>query len=163
MAPLLSAYFIEDVIEDQPVYCGIATSIFLVPFFRYGPLFHLSTSLPLSLSLFVLYHHQPPLPIVPSSPLTPEATQQPLTRSTHTRATTCPSGRYLFNRLGGVPASRSCIKEIRGMGASVSIVVGGVAEMFTACDEAEVVLLRSGFIREAVRNGFDIVPVFHFG
>ena len=33
----------------------------------------------------------------------------------------------------------------------------------TADDEEEMVLLRWGFIREALRNGFDLTPCFHFG
>ncbi len=37
--------------------------------------------------------------------------------------------------------------------------VGGVAEMFLLDDEREQVLMRRGFIREAIKNGIDIMYV----
>jgi hypothetical protein len=32
-----------------------------------------------------------------------------------------------------------------------------------ADEEKETLQLRKGFIREALRNGYDLVPMFHFG
>lgn len=37
--------------------------------------------------------------------------------------------------------------------------MGGVAEMFLLDEEREQVLLRRGFIREAIKNGIDIMCV----
>jgi len=37
--------------------------------------------------------------------------------------------------------------------------VGGIAEMFLLDDEREQVLMRRGFIREAIKNGVDIMYV----
>jgi hypothetical protein len=41
--------------------------------------------------------------------------------------------------------------------------VGGVSEMFLPDDRVERVKLRRGFIRQAIKHGYDIVPMFHFG
>jgi 2-acylglycerol O-acyltransferase 2 len=48
---------------------------------------------------------------------------------------------------------------------SVSLVPGGIAEMFLWEEDREVikVLDRKGFVRLAVEQGVPLVPVYHFG
>ena len=47
----------------------------------------------------------------------------------------------------------------------MAVIVGGIAEMFmgSPTEERIMLLTRKGFVRVAVEEGADIVPVFHFG
>lgn len=63
-------------------------------------------------------------------------------------------------------SKRSCERALRkGEGSSITIVVGGAAESLNAHPgTADLVLRRRlGFIKIAIRNGADLVPVFAFG
>lgn len=65
---------------------------------------------------------------------------------------------------GALPADKESVtKAKQDAGGNCSIVVGGVAEIFLQNDTTEQLQLRKGFIREALRNGYDLVPMFHFG
>lgn len=72
--------------------------------------------------------------------------------------------RFWMAYSGGAPATKSHIQEVkRSLNAHAAIVVGGVAEMFLQSQKVERIKMRKGFIREAIRNGYDIVPVYYFG
>ncbi|CAO1628003.1 unnamed protein product [Parajaminaea phylloscopi] len=63
-------------------------------------------------------------------------------------------------------SKRSCERALRkGKGSSITIVVGGAAESLNAHPgTADLVLKRRlGFIKIAIRNGADLVPIFAFG
>jgi hypothetical protein len=77
--------------------------------------------------------------------------------------TLTPFFRYLIAKLGAFALTKPNIALAKQRRASISIVVGGVHEMFLASGEEELVHLRSGFIREAIKHHFHIVPVFTFG
>ncbi len=70
---------------------------------------------------------------------------------------------------GLTPASSSNIKRVlqKGVGIKGCIVlyIGGIAELFKTCPEEERLYLknRKGFIKIALREGVDIVPVYLFG
>ena len=72
--------------------------------------------------------------------------------------------RFWMAYSGGAPATKKHIREVKEkVDAHAAIVVGGVAEMFLQSEKAENIKMRKGFIREAIRNGYDIVPVYYFG
>lgn len=75
-----------------------------------------------------------------------------------------PGLRHMMTWLGSQPADKKVFQSLIDKG-SVAVVVGGIAEMFMQYDDKEQVLLanRKGFIRMALANGVDIVPVYHFG
>merc|ERR1711879_370626 len=61
----------------------------------------------------------------------------------------------------GIEAANQALKE----GNSLTIIVGGIAEMYLLHPDKEIVKLRSrkGFVRLAVENGVNLTPVYHFG
>lgn len=72
--------------------------------------------------------------------------------------------RFWMAQSGGAPATKRHIREVKEtINAHAAIVVGGVKEMFLLSQKAEKIKMRKGFIREAIRNGYDIVPVYYFG
>ncbi|GFH52178.1 hypothetical protein CTEN210_08654 [Chaetoceros tenuissimus] len=70
---------------------------------------------------------------------------------------------------GLTDASSSNVKRIlqkgKGIKGCIVIYVGGIAELFLTCDEEERLYLqkRKGFIKIALREGVDIIPVYLFG
>jgi diacylglycerol O-acyltransferase 2, plant len=66
---------------------------------------------------------------------------------------------------GAVPATASHARGLLTSGHSVGIHIGGIAEMFEAHPDKEVVHLsrRRGFLRFAVQHGVPVVPMYHFG
>ncbi|KAM3571818.1 hypothetical protein VYU27_006156 [Nannochloropsis oceanica] len=74
-----------------------------------------------------------------------------------------PIVRFFMGEWGALPANKESVAEAKQQGQHCSIVVGGVAEIFLQNGETEQLQLRKGFIREALRNGYDLVPMFHFG
>lgn len=63
-------------------------------------------------------------------------------------------------------SKKSCANTLRlGPGNAITIVVGGAAESLTAHPGTNDLVLRKrlGFIKIAVREGADLVPVFSFG
>ena len=66
--------------------------------------------------------------------------------------------------LGGRPISAAGIMKVVEQGDVCCILPGGIAEMFMLdpSNETEQVLIRRGFIREALKNQVDIVPMYHF-
>lgn len=66
--------------------------------------------------------------------------------------------------MGSLPATSSNFKNLLRKG-SVAVIVGGIAEIFMGhpSEERIMLLTRKGFVRIAVEEGADIVPVFHFG
>lgn len=64
---------------------------------------------------------------------------------------------------GALSADAESVAMAKREGQHCSIVVGGVAEIFLQNGATEQLQLRKGFIREALRNGYDLVPMFHFG
>uniref|UniRef100_I2CR10 Acyltransferase n=1 Tax=Nannochloropsis gaditana (strain CCMP526) TaxID=1093141 RepID=I2CR10_NANGC len=76
-----------------------------------------------------------------------------------------PGLRHFFSWIGCRPASPENIKKIFEEGADCAVTVGGVAEMFLVGGDKERLYLKKhkGFIREAIKNGADVVPVFCYG
>lgn len=76
-----------------------------------------------------------------------------------------PGLRHVFSWIGCRPASAKNVEKIYQEGGSCAITVGGVAEMFLINNEKEKVYLKKhrGFVREAIKHGADLVPVFCFG
>lgn len=66
--------------------------------------------------------------------------------------------------LGGRPISAAAIKEVVDQGDVCCLVPGGIAEMFMldSSNRTEQILIRRGFVREALKNDVDIVPIYHF-
>jgi hypothetical protein len=64
-----------------------------------------------------------------------------------------------------VDASAHNIKRIFKDRGCVLIYIGGIAELFKSCREEERLYLanRKGFIKLALREGVDVVPVYLFG
>lgn len=64
-----------------------------------------------------------------------------------------------------VDASASNLKRILKKRGSVLIYIGGIAELFKSCRTEERLYLkkRKGFIKLALREGVDVVPVYLFG
>eukprot|EP00727_Mastigamoeba_balamuthi_P001623 m51a1_g11458 putative mono- or diacylglycerol acyltransferase (768) ;mRNA; r:1297-4143 len=75
-----------------------------------------------------------------------------------------PVWRQVFGMLGVVSASRKSLERVSKT-HNICIVPGGVAEMAITSHDAERVYLkkRKGFVKFALRHGFDLVPCFHFG
>lgn len=75
-----------------------------------------------------------------------------------------PGLRHVMTWMGSQPADRQTFQSLVNKG-DVAVVVGGIAEMFMQYEDKEQVLLasRKGFIKMALSNGVDIVPVYHFG
>mmetsp|Transcript_25332 Transcript_25332/g.38911 ORF Transcript_25332/g.38911 Transcript_25332/m.38911 type:complete len:319 (+) Transcript_25332:206-1162(+) len=64
-----------------------------------------------------------------------------------------------------VDASAHNLKKILKGGGSVLIYIGGIAELFKSCRAEERLYLkkRKGFIKLALREGVDVVPIYLFG
>jgi hypothetical protein len=64
-----------------------------------------------------------------------------------------------------VDASAHNVKKILKGGGSVLIYIGGIAELFKSCRTEERLYLkkRKGFIKLALREGVDVVPIYLFG
>ncbi|CAD7694910.1 unnamed protein product [Ostreobium quekettii] len=75
-----------------------------------------------------------------------------------------PLYKQMFSWMGCQPADRKTFQSLLEK-ADVAAVVGGVGEMFMQYEEKEQVLLgsRKGFIKMALANGADLLPVYHFG
>eukprot|EP00878_Enallax_costatus_P016076 GHUV01016857.1.p1 GENE.GHUV01016857.1~~GHUV01016857.1.p1 ORF type:complete len:299 (+),score=36.27 GHUV01016857.1:955-1851(+) len=75
-----------------------------------------------------------------------------------------PVWRHILCWTGARPATRRWFRTLLGMG-SVSLVPGGIAEMFLWEEHREVIKIldRKGFVRIAVEQGVPLVPVYHFG
>jgi len=64
-----------------------------------------------------------------------------------------------------VDASAASLKRILRKGGSILIYIGGIAELFKSCRTEERLYLkkRKGFIKMALREGVDVVPIYLFG
>jgi len=64
-----------------------------------------------------------------------------------------------------IDASAGSLRRHLGKGGSVLIYIGGIAELFKSCRTEERLYLkkRKGFIKLALTEGVDIVPVYLFG
>jgi hypothetical protein len=76
--------------------------------------------------------------------------------------------KHIMGIFGLISASRSSLKnQLRKKGAqgTVALYVGGMAELFLCCNEEEMLYLkkRKGFIKLALQEGVDVVPVYLFG
>lgn len=74
--------------------------------------------------------------------------------------------RQFFLWLGCVPACKANLTAVlQKPGGKVAIMSGGVAEIFLSCREREQIYLekRKGFIRLALANNAEVVPVYIFG
>eukprot|EP01089_Gocevia_fonbrunei_P019045 TRINITY_DN6601_c0_g1_i1.p1 TRINITY_DN6601_c0_g1~~TRINITY_DN6601_c0_g1_i1.p1 ORF type:complete len:387 (+),score=25.70 TRINITY_DN6601_c0_g1_i1:160-1320(+) len=72
---------------------------------------------------------------------------------------------HLCRWLGAHPATKKEINSIIDRGSSVSLLPGGVAEIFLSSKETEKIFLknRKGFVKIALERGLSLVPVYHFG
>lgn len=75
-----------------------------------------------------------------------------------------PVWRHILSWTGARPATRHHFRSLLKRG-SVSLVPGGIAEMFLWEQDREAIKIldRKGFVRIAVESGTPIVPVWHFG
>jgi hypothetical protein len=77
------------------------------------------------------------------------------------------TGWYSLYRLGGVDASRATAEKVLASGKSIAVYPGGVPEIFlvdpTSKENVIVLQKRLGFVKLALRNGANLVPVFVFG
>lgn len=73
--------------------------------------------------------------------------------------------RQLYGWSGIRAAGKKNIQAMYKDGVQVAVVVGGIAEMFLVNRTAECIYLkkRKGFVKLAIQEGADIVPVFFFG
>lgn len=76
--------------------------------------------------------------------------------------------KHVMGIFGLVDASRTSLKkhlQKKGTLGSVVIYVGGLAELFLSSRDEEILYLakRKGFIKLALREGVDIVPIYLFG
>ena len=73
--------------------------------------------------------------------------------------------KHVMGIFGLTPASASNIKRILKRGGSVIIYIGGIAELFLSSRKEERLYLknRKGFIKIALREGADVIPVYLFG
>jgi hypothetical protein len=64
-----------------------------------------------------------------------------------------------------VSSSKSCVQREMRNGGPIGIVVGGFEEMLRTTKHRDVVYLknRKGFLKQAVRNGYTVVPIYCFG
>lgn len=76
-----------------------------------------------------------------------------------------PIFRQLCGWVGAIGASPSNISKHLRAGESLCLIPGGIAEMFYSSPKKDIALLRDrkGFVRLALENGADIVPVYCFG
>eukprot|EP00879_Flechtneria_rotunda_P000818 GHRR01000942.1.p1 GENE.GHRR01000942.1~~GHRR01000942.1.p1 ORF type:complete len:378 (+),score=36.87 GHRR01000942.1:444-1577(+) len=75
-----------------------------------------------------------------------------------------PVWRHIMCWTGARPATRRWFRHLLSQG-SVSLVPGGIAEMFLWEEHREIIKVRTrkGFVRIAVEQGVPLVPVYHFG
>ncbi len=73
--------------------------------------------------------------------------------------------RHLLSAAGLAPAGRAALAALLAARTSVVIVPGGIAEIFEARPDEEVLVLRSrkGFVRAALAAGVPLVPIYCFG
>jgi len=74
--------------------------------------------------------------------------------------------RQFFLWLGCVPASKDTLAAVLAQpGGKVAIMPGGIAEVFLSSREQEQLFLkhRKGFVRLAIDNDAEVVPVYVFG
>jgi len=76
-----------------------------------------------------------------------------------------PFAREVTLWVGGVDAGRTTAQRLLDHGYSLAIAVGGSEELLESYPGTDVAVLkkRKGFIRLALKNGADIVPVYMFG
>ena len=76
--------------------------------------------------------------------------------------------KHVMGIFGLVSASKSSMKKTLkkpGVAGTVILYVGGMAELFLSCENEEKLYLkkRKGFIKLALQEGVDIVPIYLFG
>ena len=73
--------------------------------------------------------------------------------------------RQCAGMISAFKADAQLISEALSNGDSVAVTPGGIGEMYCIADDHEEVLLRGhkGFVRQALRHGVPIVPVYIFG
>jgi 2-acylglycerol O-acyltransferase 2 len=72
---------------------------------------------------------------------------------------------HLIQSMGAVPANKTAIGNALQAGKNLSLIPGGIAEIFAIRKREEVALLkdRKGFVRLALQHGAPLVPVYVFG
>lgn len=76
--------------------------------------------------------------------------------------------KHVMGVFGLVDASKASVKRVfqkKGIDGSLVIYVGGMAELFMSCRKEEKLFLskRKGFIKLALSEGVDVVPIYLFG
>lgn len=76
--------------------------------------------------------------------------------------------KHVIGIFGVIDASKASIKaqlSTQGVEGSVILYVGGIAELFMSCRKEERLFLseRKGFIKLALTEGVDVIPVYLFG
>lgn len=76
--------------------------------------------------------------------------------------------KHVLGIFGLISASKKAMQQTlrqKGVQGSIVLYVGGMAELFLSCDQEERLYLhnRKGFIKLALTEGVDVVPVYLFG
>lgn len=73
--------------------------------------------------------------------------------------------RVFMSYLGGMPATEANFKRSFDTASHATVLPGGIAEMFMTSNTRERIYLkkRYGYIKMALKNGADILPLFHLG
>mmetsp|Transcript_33711 Transcript_33711/g.57823 ORF Transcript_33711/g.57823 Transcript_33711/m.57823 type:complete len:172 (+) Transcript_33711:131-646(+) len=76
-----------------------------------------------------------------------------------------PFCRQLMECLGMVSSAGPAMKSFMKQGQDMAIIPGGVEEVVLASSKVErsYILKRKGFIKYALQNGYDLVPLYHLG
>lgn len=79
-----------------------------------------------------------------------------------------PIVKHVLGIFGLISASKKSMQRTlrkKGIDGSIVLYVGGMAELFLSCDQEERLYLnkRKGFIKLALSEGVDVVPVYLFG
>ena len=76
--------------------------------------------------------------------------------------------KHVLGIFGLISASKESMKATLkkpGVSGTVALYVGGMAELFLSCENEEKIYLkkRKGFIKLALQEGVDVIPVYLFG
>mmetsp|Transcript_15921 Transcript_15921/g.21054 ORF Transcript_15921/g.21054 Transcript_15921/m.21054 type:complete len:356 (-) Transcript_15921:167-1234(-) len=76
-----------------------------------------------------------------------------------------PVYRHIMAWIGTKPVTKQNFKEIYDQGHHAVVCVGGIAEIFLVSKQSENIYLnkRKGFVKVAIENGANLVPMFFYG
>jgi len=74
-----------------------------------------------------------------------------------------PIMKHVIGIFGLIDASRKSLSKRLNDGKSFVLYPGGIAELFLSSPAKEAIIARKGFIRLALANGSDVIPIYLFG